>query len=223
MKRSLRDILIAGWIMVDATAAHVLLAAERHPRIAIVVRDCAEVEGDVLNETKRVAADVLGRAGLEVVLTAPGSPSTELPILYASIWETGARAGVAADALGLAPGTEQDRNRYLVYVFKNTARHMVEMLKADGRGDVSLGTILGYAMAHEIGHVLLNIAGHSSHGVMTARWTVDDLKKMPACFVNFDSDQAAKIRNEVRRRTQDLQSKNMTMMASHASVVEDIK
>ncbi len=87
---------------------------------------------------------------------------------------------------------------------------MIAMLQAGGVRSVSLGTILGYAMAHEIGHLLLNTAGHSCRGVMKARWTAGDLAKMPSYYVNFDLDQVAKIGNEVRRRNQDLQSKSTT-------------
>src|SRR5208282_5160871 len=39
-------------------------------------------------------------------------------------------------------------------------------------------TILGYVLAHEIGHVLQGIARHSEAGIMRACWTDNDFKQM---------------------------------------------
>jgi hypothetical protein len=38
--------------------------------------------------------------------------------------------------------------------------------------------LLGHAAAHEIGHLLLESAGHSPAGVMRARWETEDLRRL---------------------------------------------
>ena len=114
--------------------------------------------------------------------------------------------------LGVAPGTFRDKDRYIVYVFDQPASRLLNGLPAAERSVLNKGTILGYAMAHEIGHVLLNIPGHSASGVMKGHWTVDHMKKMSCECVNFQSSQAAKIRAEIRRRMQDQQSRIMALL-----------
>jgi len=99
-----------------------------------------------------------------------------------------------------------------LYVFDQPATRLLNALPAAERSMLSKGTILGYAMAHEIGHILLNILGHSASGVMKAHWIVDDMKKMSSEWVNFHASQAAGIRAEISRRTQDQQSTIMALV-----------
>ena len=64
----------------------------------------------------------------------------------------------------------------------------------------STAQILGYAMAHEIGHLLLNLKTHSDAGIMRASW--DGKTMQDACYgyLLFTSQQAGVIRSEVHRR-----------------------
>jgi hypothetical protein len=62
--------------------------------------------------------------------------------------------------------------------------------------------LLGNAMAHEIGHVLLESTEHSSAGIMKARWGKADIQTMAARFLEFTEDQAVVLRvNALRRVT----------------------
>jgi len=49
-------------------------------------------------------------------------------------------------------------------------------------------TILGYVLAHEIGHVLQGIARHSETGVMRARWLENDFKQMGIGVLAFTNE-----------------------------------
>ena len=42
---------------------------------------------------------------------------------------------------------------------------------------VDCGRLLGRAIAHEIGHLLLGTAGHASRGLMRARWLTGELQR----------------------------------------------
>ena len=69
----------------------------------------------------------------------------------------------------------------------------------------SLGTaeeyqVLGAAMAHEIGHLFLGPNSHSPVGIMRAGWKEDDLRRASQASLTFTTDQADRIRAEVRRR-----------------------
>src|SRR3954451_5183670 len=49
----------------------------------------------------------------------------------------------------------------------------------------STGYLLGHVLAHEMGHVLQEIAHHSEAGVMKARWSTGEIRNMPANPLHF--------------------------------------
>src|SRR5207237_10520367 len=61
--------------------------------------------------------------------------------------------------------------------------------------------ILGYAMAHEIGH-LLGLDAHVDFGIMRAVWSPTDLLNLAYGDLAFTPQQAAVIRFEVELRQQ---------------------
>jgi len=67
--------------------------------------------------------------------------------------------------------------------------------------DVSRAVVLGHALAHEVGHLLLGKDSHSPNGVMRALWTEKELLNASAARLLFLPQQAAVIRTEVMART----------------------
>jgi hypothetical protein len=45
------------------------------------------------------------------------------------------------------------------------------------RTGVARSELLGRALAHEVGHLLLGVRGHSRSGIMRAVWTDDELTR----------------------------------------------
>jgi hypothetical protein len=66
----------------------------------------------------------------------------------------------------------------------------------------SASQILAYAMAHEIGHLLLGPDHHSREGIMCARWNQESLEEVSQGQMLFSRDQAQLIRNQVKTRTE---------------------
>ncbi len=64
----------------------------------------------------------------------------------------------------------------------------------------SLRTVLALAMAHEIGHLLLGQSGHSSRGIMKAKWGLTDARQVEMGRLRFNDSQTRAIRSQVRRR-----------------------
>jgi hypothetical protein len=67
-------------------------------------------------------------------------------------------------------------------------------------GSTNFDDLLGLAMAHELGHLLLQSARHSVTGIMRARWTEKGLAEDYRGYLRFTSREAQSMRNEVRRR-----------------------
>ena len=55
---------------------------------------------------------------------------------------------------------------------------------------ISLEQVLGHAMAHELGHLLLGSNSHSSTGIMSGKWRADELKRAAKGDLLFTAQQA---------------------------------
>jgi hypothetical protein len=67
-------------------------------------------------------------------------------------------------------------------------------------GTTNFADLLGLAMAHELGHLLLRSIAHSVTGIMRARWTEKALRDDDRGYLRFTPDEAESMRTEVRRR-----------------------
>jgi hypothetical protein len=57
--------------------------------------------------------------------------------------------------------------------------------------------VLGAAIAHEIGHLLLPHDSHSKSGIMRAEWNQSDFRNAKSGGLLFTADQAAQIRGRL--------------------------
>lgn len=67
-------------------------------------------------------------------------------------------------------------------------------------GSTTFADLLGLAMAHELGHLLLRSAAHSVTGIMRARWTEKGLSDDDRGYLRFTSREAEAMRREVKQR-----------------------
>jgi len=67
-------------------------------------------------------------------------------------------------------------------------------------GSTHFADLLGLAMAHELGHLLLRSAAHSVAGIMRARWTEKALRDDDRGYLRFTPGEAESMRREVMRR-----------------------
>jgi hypothetical protein len=207
--------LMVGLTGLDLSAA----AGSPETSLTITIHACnfAQVDGRSLRDAEEVATEIFRKAGVETRWVDSASTSEnmqshqaahgsyklsdiQLAILSSLMAE---RLGLPNNVMGLAPGTERDRQ--LVYVFYDKVNALAQK-EMQARVDGGISTyairvqILGLAIAHEIGHILLNLESHSDTGIMRANW---DLKQMrDACYgyLVFTPPQAEAIRLEIRRR-----------------------
>jgi hypothetical protein len=63
-----------------------------------------------------------------------------------------------------------------------------------------LNALLAYTLAHEMGHLLLSSAGHSSSGIMTLQWDLRKIRLACTGSLSFLPEQSGKIRTAARAR-----------------------
>jgi hypothetical protein len=68
-------------------------------------------------------------------------------------------------------------------------------------GPSNFADLLGLAIAHELGHLLLRSSAHSVTGIMRRQWTEKQLGDDDRGYLRFTANEAESMRNEVRRRT----------------------
>jgi hypothetical protein len=173
--------------------------AERNPVITILVFNQAEVDRLTLTQAEKTAAGIYQKTGVETQWIQPtGGGSFPLPPIQLKILPSlqSLRSDLPdkfpVNAMGLAPGNGPDR--HTVYVFYDHVEALATKHIADG------AQILGYAIAHEIAHLLLNDQAHSAAGIMRGTWNLWDLQNARYGFLLFTPRQAKVIREEARRR-----------------------
>jgi hypothetical protein len=177
--------------------------------ITIHVRDYAEVDAKILAQAKQVAAEIFKKAGVEthwidvpeISQALSDLPDRDSPLssdlhLHILSQRMSNRLALPDNVMGLAPGKGPDRR--LVYVFYGYVTRLA--LRQARQTHATVGHILGEMIAHELGHILLNLPAHSEIGIMRGDWDLKDLCNVAYGLLFFTQQQAEVIRTEVVRR-----------------------
>jgi hypothetical protein len=182
--------------------AYGLTCTAREP-LPIKLFNDAGVGDDVLHQAKEEAAWLLKLTCLDL---------TWVPCLVVSRSNlTPCQAPVRAIELHIlsSPGTNDFSEEAMGIAIPHlgTGDHAgvflsrVRQIAARNAGIIDVGNLLGYVMAHEIGHVLLRSTTHSSEGLMRAEFRPADLKKAGQRQLKFTPEQAEAIhRNTLAQR-----------------------
>jgi hypothetical protein len=138
---------------------------------------CSEIgNGFVISRAQSVAGTVYSAIGTHIDWRRPSScPADAIHITYS--YET---------PRDLMPGAWAYAKPYEgihIVVFYDRILNLY--------GPELFPTVLGYAMAHEIGHILEGVKRHSETGIMKANWTPDEIKATrfhPMAFADEDVD-----------------------------------
>jgi len=221
MKTTLRWTLSAGLALASGLTgldhAAAAASAETSPAITIHVRNYAGVAPQTLTEAEKVATGIFRKAGVEtgwadIVVTAENGhvnsadhQTFTLADIQLNIFPDvmSDRSALSNNVMGLAPGTGPDRG--IIHVLDSKVRTIFwSTLSAYSMGymdrHVSMGQVLGYVIAHEVGHLLLNQQVHSPHGIMRGAWSLVDFRDMASGMLLFTPQQAEVLRADVRRR-----------------------
>jgi hypothetical protein len=181
-------------------------------KITLRIHNYAHVESETLIRAEQEATRIYYEIGVETVwlgpplltekkqedLPRPQKSNVDLIILAHNMAEY---LGAQTSSLGLAPGPGRHRAwAYLFYDRVDDLSHKQIVAAAQGKVQrwATTAQIMGYAMAHEVGH-LLGLS-HSATGIMREGWRWNDLLDAAYGDLDFTPQQAAAIRTEVRMR-----------------------
>jgi hypothetical protein len=148
-------------------------------RLSVVVRLYASGEASPApSRALSVATTILGEAGVDVTWTSCGSESHIEPACHSRPTSTDLLlrmiryhddSNSPSHALGYALIDRQQHTGALATIYVDRVASLARESGVDG------SVLLGRAIAHEIGHLLMGTNQHSTSGVMRATWTSRDL------------------------------------------------
>ena len=173
--------------------------AQTAPAVRVVLHDSSAAPGQLLTDARDFAIGVFGQAGIEVAMAtgdqasacaASGSGQFCVQVLLRPKHPQFEPGKVRTMGVALAA----DASRAVVSVYLDAVADVAR------RYGQPLGKILGIALAHEIGHVLLPPPSHSPSGIMQPSWEGDAIRHAVAGDIGFTSRQAALMRDRLINR-----------------------
>lgn len=204
-------ILVAMGLAISMTAR--ALGAENpnkvteEPTITVRVLNYTKLSDKALTEAEAQASKVFRQVGIEVVWLscysskqgfemhrncerAPGPTDIQLRVLYApEVLPSSFR-----HSIGFSFVPEPGEFGYLASVFYDCITGMA------ARTGVPQAVVLGHAMAHEIGHLLLGTNRHSQSGIMRAQWSRGEMVLAVLGHLRFTRQEAQLLRVAVLNR-----------------------
>jgi len=165
--------------------------------LSVRVYDNADVSKAAMRSALDVAAQTLRPADLEVTWlscsTSSGGrctvPLRRGELMVRLVRSQRAAPGEDEQSLGTAlvdPATGMD---VLATVFVDRVEQLAR------RSDGDFGILLGRAMAHEIGHLLMGHAAHAGAGLMRPRWTRAEITRNATADWGFSAPDLRQIRS----------------------------
>jgi hypothetical protein len=198
MKFSTRVQVLAlgiGSLLPRAIAAQQMPASP--PVLRVSVFDDAGVGIAALRKAEREASRVFRRANIEVIwLECPQNSSEQISFGRCSevsfpehlVLRIARRSRDAKKStLGMSFQSGDGKGCYVDLFYEPTLE-----LKTESR--IGAAIILGHAMAHELGHLLLGTNSHSPDGLMRAHWEPGELAQAAKGNLLFSAEESKRMR-----------------------------
>lgn len=192
-----RQLILAWvWTLMFITAPAINAAVIAWTAVAVRVYDASGLAPGHTREALAVAGAALAGASVEIAWTSCSGPSGQGERCQA------VRPGALAIRIVRASAATARHGRQPLgdaFVDTATSRGVLATVYVDrvewlaGTAHVDPKTLLGHAIAHEIGHLLMGTTGHSARGLMRAVWSRDEISRRRARDWTFSTVDVAAI------------------------------
>jgi len=204
--------LIGSWVLLALAGALQAKDPELKLKIQVFVYNYAGVSSETLAQAGREAARIYDRTGiqtewLDCPLTpdeAAQYPACQLPLSPTRLAirvlsrNMAKRMGLSRTTIGSALFPEYGGYGIVAHVCAYCAEDLAE------RHTAAYGVILGYVMAHELGHLLLGVGSHAPTGLMHVPWNKKELDSIAKGWLLFTSREGDTMRRQVSARFRDV-------------------
>ena len=185
MSRRCRRCFINAGLAIQLGLGTPVAASDGMPSVFLYLANEAGVSSDIVGGARREVIRIYAQIGVRVIWEehANGNPKAPLVIIIPAT--TGQWVGPMV--LGIAVRGANYSGR-LAYVFYDRVEPLAR------KHQISDASLLGVAIAHEIGHLLLPYGSHSSSGLMQGDWDDRQFLLARARLLRFTPQQAELIR-----------------------------
>jgi len=177
-------------------------AEDRRPaELVVAVHNDAGVSANALAQAERTAGWIFKQAGVDVDWANCDRPAGEGQIVsscHVTEFPRHLQLSIAQRSRNLTESIlgvsflAEDGSGCYSDVFLEPTEELHEKLHV-----ISLGTLLGHVVAHEIGHLLLGTNSHSDAGIMRPHWNARDLANAGKAELHFTPAQGRTMRARV--------------------------
>jgi hypothetical protein len=194
---------VAPLVALSVQVTEAELSGAGAPQVTVKVYNSAHVSARDLAKAKAQATGIFWKVGIKLtwvpdfmvpeVKAGSASQTWNSAYLQLRIWRHFHIKSkvIGSDTLGFCISMEEGD----AVVLSDEVQNFAQWIRF---GDTA--NLLGLAMAHEIGHVLLRTLGHSGEGIIQAPWRPKDLRDSEHGLLLFTPEQGQLMRNEVARR-----------------------
>jgi hypothetical protein len=195
-------VILVGAINFAFPEAIFASVADSSPTIRVRVNNYTQASPTILVGAEREAGRILGEAGLKTVwLECPPGQSVVIP-------QDPCREPLEATDIVLRLLSESKPNKFqdivfgfaVVPVLASVYYDYVAHLARSDNAEFEIPIILGYVIAHEIGHLLLGSNSHSASGIMQGHWERGQIRQAVTGTLRFTPEQAKLIQAETQKR-----------------------
>jgi hypothetical protein len=186
--------------------SHARISKATNPEVTLLVYNYADVSPEVLAKAEERAAIIFQEVGARVIWVDSADFKRQfhsdsqkereeldsIDVFLRIVPHS--RAALRSSALGEALPCEMGKDACIVNIFMNRVGEHTDVEK------IGLDQVLGHAMAHEIGHILLGSNSHNSNGLMKSKWGPEDMKQAAKGDLLFTPEQAQTIRKNLTKR-----------------------
>jgi len=200
--------LLGSWFLLGLAGPLHAEEPKLDSKIQVFVYNYAGVSSETLARAEREAARIYDRTGietewLECPLTpdeAPQYPACQLPVSSAPLAirllsrSMSERIGLSQATFGSALLPEDGGYGMIAQACAHCAEDLAQ------RHTAAYAVILGYVMAHELGHLLLGVGSHAPTGLMHVPWYKKELDSIAEGSLLFTPPEGARMRRQVLAR-----------------------
>lgn len=165
-------------------------------RLTISVFNDADASPSVMSQARNRATLILRPAGISLVWLDCGTPANRPPNSacndlsfpqHLSVRLVSTTGRPSEDTFGQTFQNEEGEGNYALVYFNVLAKSSVTE-------SVRAGDLLGFVIAHELGHLLLGRDSHSATGLMAPVWQAGEVRMASQGILFFTGDQQERIR-----------------------------
>lgn len=164
-------------------------------KLWVILTVCCAIDEQGLEQARSIVSSIYRDAGVELRWSddlVGAVANRTLTIVLTT--RKRAPAGVRIDATGVAPTPGDGTRGTVAYVFVDAAKEFADAHR------VPLSYVLGVAIAHEIGHLLLPPNAHRPDGIMRGSWHPSNFPPSSPGVPGFPADQAQLLRIRAQSR-----------------------